>query len=142
MPSHLWIRYILSSPPSQCSGQRGRMARIIATLMQMIARTPLYCTAALRIAKKPDDRNTERSAKSHNRVTMAARPQNVSRRLRILILARPLCQLFTSPCSDRRSEEHTSELQSLMRISYAVFCLKNKQHQTKHTSHAIRTTHP
>src|SRR3546814_2254369 len=30
-----------------------------------------------------------------------------------------------------RSEEHTSELQSLMRISYAVFCLKNKTH--KHT---------
>src|SRR3546814_7229094 len=27
----------------------------------------------------------------------------------------------------RRSEEHTSELQSLMRISYAVFCLKNKR---------------
>src|SRR3546814_2386760 len=31
----------------------------------------------------------------------------------------------------RRSEEHTSELQSLMRISYAVFCLKNKQHHTQ-----------
>src|SRR3546814_3340047 len=33
-----------------------------------------------------------------------------------------------APRSDRhrRSEEHTSELQSLMRISYAVFCLKNK----------------
>src|SRR3546814_5264969 len=29
----------------------------------------------------------------------------------------------------KRSEEHTSELQSLMRISYAVFCLKNKQTQ-------------
>src|SRR3546814_1865837 len=28
---------------------------------------------------------------------------------------------------DRRSEEHTSELQSLMRISYAVFCLKKKK---------------
>src|SRR3546814_8198108 len=28
---------------------------------------------------------------------------------------------------EQRSEEHTSELQSLMRISYAVFCLKNKQ---------------
>src|SRR3546814_4798581 len=28
--------------------------------------------------------------------------------------------------NDRRSEEHTSELQSLMRISYAVFCLKKK----------------
>src|SRR3546814_8059182 len=30
--------------------------------------------------------------------------------------------------ADSRSEEHTSELQSLMRISYAVFCLKKKQH--------------
>src|SRR3546814_8579418 len=30
-----------------------------------------------------------------------------------------------------RSEEHTSELQSLMRISYAVFCLKKKKLQTK-----------
>src|SRR3546814_2769387 len=30
----------------------------------------------------------------------------------------------------RRSEEHTSELQSLMRISYAVFCLKKKHKQT------------
>src|SRR3546814_4686060 len=29
-----------------------------------------------------------------------------------------------------RSEEHTSELQSLMRISYAVFCLKKKKHYT------------
>src|SRR3546814_4378374 len=34
-----------------------------------------------------------------------------------------------------RSEEHTSELQSLMRISYAVFCLKKKTNDlTKHTS--------
>src|SRR3546814_2894826 len=31
-----------------------------------------------------------------------------------------------------RSEEHTSELQSLMRISYAVFCLKKKKTKTKH----------
>src|SRR3546814_4903411 len=32
-----------------------------------------------------------------------------------------------------RSEEHTSELQSLMRISYAVFCLKKKKTNKKHT---------
>src|SRR3546814_9749490 len=32
---------------------------------------------------------------------------------------------------DERSEEHTSELQSLMRISYAVFCLKKKKEETK-----------
>src|SRR3546814_1263168 len=45
---------------------------------------------------------------------------------------------FGARCADRqrRSEEHTSELQSLMRISYAVFCLKKKKiknHRTKHT---------
>src|SRR3546814_3960954 len=34
-----------------------------------------------------------------------------------------------------RSEEHTSELQSLMRISYAVFCLKKKK--TQHTENII-----
>src|SRR3546814_3115614 len=35
----------------------------------------------------------------------------------------------------QRSEEHTSELQSLMRISYAVFCLKKKKYETnRHVS--------
>src|SRR3546814_3270149 len=38
-----------------------------------------------------------------------------------------------------RSEEHTSELQSLMRISYAVFCLKKKNHQDTNTRR-YRTT--
>src|SRR3546814_2010381 len=33
---------------------------------------------------------------------------------------------------EERSEEHTSELQSLMRISYAVFCLKKKRRATTH----------
>src|SRR3546814_7763616 len=39
-----------------------------------------------------------------------------------------------------RSEEHTSELQSLMRISYAVFCLKKKKNQTG--TNTQRSTHP
>src|SRR3546814_7639757 len=40
-----------------------------------------------------------------------------------------------------RSEEHTSELQSLMRISYAVFCLKKKtQHTYKQTTILTHTT--
>src|SRR3546814_1149183 len=38
---------------------------------------------------------------------------------------------------ENRSEEHTSELQSLMRISYAVFCLKKKIHTTKTIQHTI-----
>src|SRR3546814_7323476 len=38
-----------------------------------------------------------------------------------------------------RSEEHTSELQSLMRISYAVFCLKKKNTQHYQASHSSNT---
>src|SRR3546814_5720310 len=38
------------------------------------------------------------------------------------------------PLRRARSEEHTSELQSLMRISYAVFCLKKKKKQKKLTN--------
>src|SRR3546814_1273709 len=44
----------------------------------------------------------------------------------------------------RRSEEHTSELQSLMRISYAVFCLKTKKQkspQQQLSTHLETTTH-
>src|SRR3546814_4599105 len=41
-----------------------------------------------------------------------------------------LLKLFAGPRLPVRSEEHTSELQSLMRISYAVFCLKKKKMKT------------
>src|SRR3546814_4296226 len=40
-----------------------------------------------------------------------------------------------------RSEEHTSELQSLMRISYAVFCLKKKKNQSIYINTSQSTTH-
>src|SRR3546814_1493864 len=40
----------------------------------------------------------------------------------------------TSHVTNERSEEHTSELQSLMRISYAVFCLKKKKRKHIHQS--------
>src|SRR3546814_8959027 len=39
--------------------------------------------------------------------------------------------LFAGDLLRMRSEEHTSELQSLMRISYAVFCLKKKKQKTE-----------
>src|SRR3546814_3475427 len=55
------------------------------------------------------------------------------------------CDAHRQPCRgpDRRSEEHTSELQSLMRISYAVFCLKKKittAHMTTRAEHHDRST--
>src|SRR3546814_7733685 len=40
-------------------------------------------------------------------------------------------QNAVQPAGPRRSEEHTSELQSLMRISYGVFCLKKKYNRSK-----------
>src|SRR3546814_1411007 len=44
---------------------------------------------------------------------------------------RELHRLFRRARQGARSEEHTSELQSLMRISYAVFCLQKKKYTTK-----------
>src|SRR3546814_1512226 len=64
---------------------------------------------------------------------------------RLLIELRPSSTVgllaVSSTMRRRRSEEHTSELQSLMRISYAVFCLqkKNKAHtQRDATSHQYK----
>src|SRR3546814_8848765 len=50
--------------------------------------------------------------------------------------------LFANTGFRPRSEEHTSELQSLMRISYAVFCLKKQTEQTRrlHTKTTTTTT--
>src|SRR3546814_6398284 len=45
-----------------------------------------------------------------------------------------LSKLCARWCRER-SEEHTSELQSLMRISYAVFCLKKKKNKQQHPHH-------
>src|SRR3546814_3914592 len=46
-----------------------------------------------------------------------------------------LAALYQLYCQEDRSEEHTSELQSLMRISYAVFCLKKKKPHKPTTKH-------
>src|SRR3546814_6322932 len=69
-------------------------------------------------------------------------------------LTSPRCERASRPirprCPRWRSEEHTSELQSLMRISYAVFCLKKKNitqphivcqiHQDKNTTTTPKRT--
>src|SRR3546814_6362933 len=65
-------------------------------------------------------------------------PSRLSEKVR---MASSTVQLFrvsrfsTTMAECSRSEEHTSELQSLMRISYAVFCLQKKKHITDQTSH-------
>src|SRR3546814_2824276 len=73
----------------------------------------------------------ERARADIQRVVYAeGEEENVLRAVQTVVdeqLARPI--LIGRP--EVRSEEHTSELQSLMRISYAVFCLKKKKHQYK-----------
>src|SRR3546814_9808713 len=58
---------------------------------------------------------------------------------------RPAAAIQTPPLqlilgNSLRSEEHTSELQSLMRISYAVFCLKKKKKNTTYQQYCITIT--
>src|SRR3546814_10631082 len=53
----------------------------------------------------------------------------IQRKRRIDVPVVPLDEIADRAAEDRRSEEHTSELQALMRISYAVLCLK-----TTHTT--------
>src|SRR3546814_6511867 len=61
-------------------------------------------------------------------------PRSPASSRRLLIDALHRAGLLREPSPEPtslRSEEHTSELQSLMRISYAVFCLKKKKQQTQ-----------
>src|SRR3546814_3166354 len=71
---------------------------------------------------------------------VVARPgQRVAGQLLQLVAATAGCAPAELAGQSYRSEEHTSELQSLIRISYAVFCLK-KQIPTAHRSR-LRATH-
>src|SRR3546814_5089332 len=84
-----------------------------------------------------ESKGLERAARSwkadkrrslRRRCTLCSAP--VWRPFRTLRLARRRCN-GTTVASSRRSEEHTSELQSLMRTSYAVFGLKKKKTTTQ-----------
>src|SRR3546814_1771565 len=54
---------------------------------------------------------------------------------RVRAVTRAFSPLGSMQITERRSEEHTSELQSLMRISYAVFCLKKKKKTYRRTNY-------
>src|SRR3546814_8302472 len=92
-----------------------------------------------RVDLKPDPRIPELSNLLGKGFILPA-PILPRARFRSLALPTPMstCQQ-NLPIALYRSEEHTSELQSLMRISYAVFCL-TKNNQLKHTQSHINTT--
>src|SRR3546814_8063364 len=86
-------------------------------------------SAALRPAEAQSARTAHRFPGSAGKVHRARGPQEAETGRRDDDLRLPqLCAVWEK--GPGRSEEHTSELQSLMRISYAVFCLKKKTKTT------------
>src|SRR3546814_9089843 len=76
------------------------------------------------------------------RSTAAGRPRTSSSRQPVICSAPPAHSRTRPSGSVMRSEEHTSELQSLMRNSYAVFCLKTKNNTHQYYIHnRINHTH-
>src|SRR3546814_1310662 len=101
-----------------CAGAGGK-ALLMGALMRSTGRLYAFDVSAARLARaKP---RFARSGLS-NIVPVVINPDNDQRVKRLRAKAHRV--LVDAPCSGLRSEEHTSELQSLMRISYAVFCLK------------------
>src|SRR3546814_1493202 len=90
------------------------------------------------------DRQSARPEDADRRGCRAARPgrqhQARQRRHPRARVHRAVVPAGARRCRKRRSEEHTSELQSLMRISYAVFCLKKKKMNKNNTPPTYMTS--
>src|SRR3546814_1531860 len=74
----------------------------------------------------PPGRGTEKKESRDHRRSRACQPLG-----RQFSTSSPALHRYDALTAKGRSEEHTSELQSLMRISYAVFCLKKKNTQIR-----------
>src|SRR3546814_10824401 len=95
----------------------------IRTVMQHAIERMIRCNIPASVAASPINHERQRGDRAREQIDASPRrsePKHASRSDRATVL------IFGQ--SDHiRSEEHTSELQSLMRISYAVFCLKKKK---------------
>src|SRR3546814_3338720 len=112
------------------------------TLFRSLQRSVLSnrrgCPFPLRAKRTPNGHRSERlDCYSNSRSCEMHDRERIIRCKKTMFAAGPInltaCQFFSelvragAGCERIRSEEHTSELQSLMRISYAVFCLKKKK---------------
>src|SRR3546814_4547660 len=87
-------------------------------------RTIAQCTPAL-------DMMCERALSRESHGKIIAEHQMVQEKIAESYVKLKMLRLYVLETAWKRSEEHTSELQSLMRISYAVFCLKKKKNNKK-----------
>src|SRR3546814_6803249 len=89
----------------------------------LVPYTTLFRSA--RLEQRVDERRHRRALGQHHQA--AEQHHHQQHRQQPELLADPQEPPQLGEEGHRRSEEHTSELQSLMRISYAVFCLKQKK---------------
>src|SRR3546814_2870423 len=88
------------------------------------------CSSLLPFAPRVECFALHHGLRRRGKFTRCCLPVIAARLARQRPLDPPATMLAATDAVDR-SEEHTSELQSLMRISYAVFCLKKKKQQTR-----------
>src|SRR3546814_7269704 len=121
-----WSSDVFSSDIDHCPGflQAGRRAvvavdRRVARLLQRPDRAE---------PQREDADGDEHRAQHRAFARRECLPPGTQLRQRALRMRAHAPGLMVTSWRRRRSEEHTSELQSLMRISYAVFCLKKKKY--------------
>src|SRR3546814_4486816 len=107
------FRFVEAAEIDQQAGKVGAQAGIVGPRLQQLCDGPVHLVGAAEAAE-------QEGAGADGGV------------------ARPVLAVDDRQC---RSEEHTSELQSLMRISYAVFCLKKKMTQ-KNVTLTVDLEHP
>src|SRR3546814_15513898 len=100
------------------------------TAAKMAQPRTLVCSSRPGMLSSQGARPLNRSCESLDRNRISPIHRNSGRAVSVqLELAPQMVIALASPAGrPARSDEHTSELQSLMRISYAVFCLKKKKH--------------
>src|SRR3546814_7080868 len=89
--------------------------------------TTLFRSRLPRLLRNRIDRPAVVARQRQQDFALALRVDDFLRRELIIFLVRQQHDIHGFGKGHHRSEEHTSELQSLMRISYAVFCLKKKK---------------
>src|SRR3546814_2537798 len=91
------------------------------------------CAASSRVGSRMSERGIRARARPWDNMSIIGSTKDA-------VLPVPVCAMAIRSL---RSEEHTSELQSLMRISYAVFCLKKKiQNNISKSIHTNRERYP
>src|SRR3546814_3854325 len=99
----------------------------LSGLHRLADKRPIQAGSPLWQATSPEARRSNRCPSAH----LPGRLIGLRRQCTVVVVVNRLVDMRRIGQLSR-SEEHTSELQSLMRISYAVFCLKKKIKNTKH----------